>query len=187
MRPETRHKLDEVLLRFDRIVAKTSGEPSETEAMQEHFRTLCTKTIEPLMRTFGEVLESYGHSVRIYGRPLSVGSGGFAQDAEVAMEVSLRRGRPEAARKQDEGYRISFDFETAEHKILTCLTDATGTCRRSQYDLHPIDGVTEDLIEAELLEMIELIFDQEEANAASRRASAPDASVGSSPGLAVHS
>lgn len=166
MRPQTRHKLDETMLRFNRLLAKAAGEPSETEAMQERFRILCIETIEPLMRSVGEILESYGHSVRIYGRPMSVGSGGFSQAAEMIMQVSPHGAGPEADQATE--YRISFSLDSMGHKILASLTDANGTSPRPQHDMHPLEGVTDVLIEAELLEMVVLIFDQEEERLASR-------------------
>jgi hypothetical protein len=187
MRPQTRHKLDEIMLRYDRLLDKAADQPSEPETMQERFRILCTETIEPMMRVFGEVLESYGHSVRIYGRPMSVGSGGFSQSAEMIMQVSPRRVRSEAAVKEDEGYRISFAFATPQNKILACLANANGACTAPQHDLHPLEGVTDALIEAELLEMVGRIFDEEEAGIARHHSSAPRASVALHPAMRLHS
>lgn len=117
------------------------------------------------MRSVGEIIESYGHSVRIYGRPMSVGSGGFSQAAEMIMQVSPHGAGPEADQATEQRiteYRISFAFDSMGHKILASLTDANGTSPRPQHDMHPLEGATDVLIEAELLEMVLLIFDQQE-------------------------
>lgn len=171
MKLQTQRRLNKLMLRFDEIRAQ--DEPSETQHLQERFHTLSADTIEPLMRTFGEILESHGHGVRIYGRPMSVGSGGFSQDAETAMHV-FPKSRETAGVAATGEYKISFTYATAEHKILVRVTDGIGTSSSSRHNLHPMDGVTDELIEAELIEMVEHVFRaQEAALAAGRSADAP--------------
>ena len=108
------------------------------------------------MTAFGEVLEAHGHHCRVYDKPMSVTTpGNLTQNAEIIMHILPKEGAvPPATRK---GYRLSFLLAQEHGKLLARMTHGRWeeSCSSCPHDLHPLEGVTPELIEAELLEMMQ--------------------------------
>jgi hypothetical protein len=58
------------------------------------------------------------------------------------------------------GYQLSFMLEQEHGKLLARMTHGRWqeSCSSCPHDLHPLEGVTPELIEAELLEMMQHVF-----------------------------
>ena len=111
------------------------------------------------MAAFGEVLEAHGHHCRVYDKPVSVTTpGNLTQNAEIIMYILPKAGAvPPATHK---GYRLSFLLAQEHRKLLARMTHGRWeeSCSSCPHDLHPLEGVTPELIEAELLEMMQHVF-----------------------------
>ena len=111
------------------------------------------------MTAFGEVLEAHGHHCRVYDKPISVTTpGNLTQNAEIIMHILPKEGAvPPATRK---GYQLSFMLAQEHRKLLARMTHGRWeeSCSSCPHDLHPLEGVTPELIEAELLEMMQHVF-----------------------------
>ncbi|TVR95809.1 MAG: hypothetical protein EA406_13215 [Rhodospirillales bacterium] len=145
-----------MLTHYDHILSKREGGPTDLELLNARFRDLSMNVVEPLMQSFAEVLQAHGHEVKVFGRQMSVSPGGFAQNAETVMEVRPRQLGDNAP----EGFRIAFQLHTDCRKVLAQVTDydSEHTHYVRPHDIHPLDGVTPELVEAELLEMVAYVF-----------------------------
>src|SRR5512132_1088023 len=77
---------------------------------------------------------------------------------EIIMHVLPKEGGvPPQTRK---GYRLSFLLAQDHRKFLAQMTHGRweDSCSSCPHDLHPLEGVTPELIEAELLEMMQHVF-----------------------------
>ena len=159
MRECTGSYLNDVMVRYDRAVGKRVTGPTDDEAAQQMFDHLRDEVIRPLMATFGEVLEAHGHHCRVYDKPISVTTpGNLTQNAELIMHILPKEAAvPPATRK---GYQLSFMLAQEHRKLLVQMTHGRWeeSCSSCPYDLHPLQGVTPELIEAELLEMMQHVF-----------------------------
>jgi hypothetical protein len=159
MRESTGSYLNDMMLHYDRAVAKRQAGPTDDEAAQQTFDHLRNEVIRPLMAAFGEVLEAHGHHCRVYDKPMSVTTpGNLTQNAEIIMHVLPKEGDvPPPTRK---GYRLSFLLAQDHRKLLARMTHGRWeeSCSSCPHDLHPLEGVTPGLIEAELLEMMQHVF-----------------------------
>ena len=151
--------LNDVMVRYDQAVAKRARGPTDDEAAQQTFDHLRDEVIRPLMTAFGEVLEAHGHHCRVYDKPTSVTTpGNLTQNAEIVMHILPKEAAvPPATRK---GYQLSFMLAQEHRKLLARMTHGRWeeSCSSCPHDLHPLQGVTAELIEAELLEMMQHVF-----------------------------
>ena len=84
--------------------------------------------------------------------------GNLTQNAEIVMHILPKEGAvPPATRK---GYHLSFMLEQEHGKLLARMMHGRWqeSCSSCPHDLHPLEGVTPELIEAELLEMMQHVF-----------------------------
>ena len=111
------------------------------------------------MTAFGEVLEAHGHHCRIYDKPISVTApGNLTQNAEIIMHILPKESAvPPATCK---GYQLSFKLAQEHGKLLVRMKHGRWEepCSSCPHDLHPLEGVTPELIEAEFLEMMKHVF-----------------------------
>lgn len=159
MRHETRTKLDEVIVTYQKTVDDSFQGPGEVERIQKHFQALCNDVIRPAMEEFSQVLRDHGHTVRIYGHQRLVDQGGHSSNAELSMHVSPQVSGASADNVSGE-FVVSFSFDSAQQKMLA--RTAAGAAPNSyshSFDQHPIEGVTKELVEQELLEMLRHGFD----------------------------
>src|SRR5512134_3020927 len=159
MRECTGSSLNDVMVSYDQAVAEQAREPTNEEAAQQAFDHLRNELIRPLMTAFREVLEAHGHHCRIYDKSISVTTpGNLTQNAEIIMHILPKEGAvPPATHK---GYRLSFLLAQEHRKLLVQMTHGRWeeSCSSCPHDLHPLEGVTPELIEAELLEMMQHVF-----------------------------
>lgn len=160
MRYETRNQLDEVIANYEKVVDKSSQTHGEEDRSAKHFRSLCNEVIRPAMEEFSHVLQEHGHKVRIFGHERSVELGGQSSNAEIAMHVGPKGGDAftEASRGE---FDVIFKFDPARDKMLTHVTQGSkphGEAR--SFNQHPIEGVTIELVEQELLEMVRYGLDR---------------------------
>lgn len=156
MQSTTRTMLEQMLAHYDHTISKNEGGPSDVELMNARFRDLSMTVVEPMMQAFAEVLQAHGHETRVFGREMSVSPGGFAQHAETVMEIRPRRFGDNAS----DGFRIAFQMHTDCRKVLAQVTDCGSehTHYVRPHDIHPLEGVTPEMVEAELLEMVGYVF-----------------------------
>jgi hypothetical protein len=151
--------LNDVMVGYDQAVAERAQEPTDEETAQQKFDQLREAVIRPLMRAFGEVLEAHGHHCRVYDKPISVTTpGNLTQYAEIIMHILPKEGAvPPVTRN---GYQLSFLLAQEHRKLLARMTHGRWeeSCSSCPHDLHPLEGVTAELIEAELLEMMQHVF-----------------------------
>ncbi len=159
MKHEIRTQLDEMMVAYDRTIERAHDSPGEAERVRQNFNALCREIIRPAMQAYSEVLEAHGHGVRIYGHDMSVDDGGHSRGAELMMHV-VPRDRMAAGGDAPGAFVMTFSMDTANHRVLARVTNpADGACGYSNpYDVHPVDGVTAELVENELLEMIRYGF-----------------------------
>src|SRR5512147_31784 len=151
MRECTGSCLNEVMVRYDRAVAKRARGPTDEETAQQVFDQLRDEVIRPLMTACGEVLEAHGHHCRVYDKPISVTTpGNLTQNAEIIMHILPKEGAVPPATHKD--YRLSFLLAQEHRKLLARMTHGRWeeSCSSCPHDLHPLEGVTPELIEAEL-------------------------------------
>jgi len=148
-----------MMVLYDRAGAGRQAGPTDDKAPQRTFEHLRDKVIRPLMTAFGEVLEAHGHHCRVYSRGISVTTpGNLLQNAEVVMHI-LPKEDAALPTMTHKAYRLSFIL--AQHaKLLARMTHGRWeeSCSSCPHDLHPLQGVTPELIEAELLEMMQHVF-----------------------------
>jgi hypothetical protein len=148
------------MVHYDRAVAKREARPTVEEVAQQMFDHVRDEVIRPLMTAFGEVLEAHGHHCRIYDKSMSVSTpGNVTQSPEIIMYVLPKAaGEPSPARSN--AYRISFLLAQQHGKLLARMAHERGneSCSSCPHDLHPLEGVVPELIEAELLEMMQHVF-----------------------------
>jgi hypothetical protein len=177
--------LNDVMVGYDQAVAERAQGPTDEEAAQRKFDQLRDQVIRPLMTAFVEVLEAHGHRCRIYDKPTSVTTpGNLTQNAEIIMHILPKEGAvPLATRK---GYQISFVLAQEHRKLLARMTHGRWeeSCSSCPHDLHPLEGVTPELIEAELLEMMQHVFADARSSVDIGRAPRPAATREKSPYLA---
>lgn len=162
MRETTQTCLRDIMVIHARAVAQQAGGPTKEQAAQQMFDQLRDDVIRPLMKEFAEALETHGHVCRVYGKPMSVTTpGNVTQNAEIVMTIVPKVGdeAPEVARRE---YQISFVLAPEEQKIRAIMTHGPRSepCSTCPHDFHPLEGVTPELIEAELLEMMRHVFAQ---------------------------
>jgi hypothetical protein len=159
MRESIGASLNDVMVGYDEAVAGQAPESTNEETAQQQFDQLRDAVIRPLMRAFGELLEAHGHHYRVYDKPISVTTpGNLTQNAEIIMHILPKEGAvPAPARK---GYQLSFLLAQEHRKLLARMTHGRWeeSCSSCPHDLHPLEGVTPELIEAELLEMMRHVF-----------------------------
>jgi hypothetical protein len=159
MRERIGASLNDVMVGYDQAVAGRAQQSTDEETAQQKFDQLRDAVIRPLMRAFGEVLEAHGHHCRVYDKPVSVTTpGNLTQNAEIIMHILPKEGAvPAPARK---GYRLSFLLAEEHQKLSARMTHGRWeeSCSSCPHDLHPLEGVTAELIEAELLEMMQHVF-----------------------------
>jgi hypothetical protein len=163
MRQTTECLLNELMVRYDRARAqRTRGAPREDGA-EEAFDRLCDGVIRPAMAQFAQVLETHGHRCRIYKKPMSVTTpGNLTQGAQIMMQIlpkSLSE-PPGTGPGAGGGCQISFVLAPEPAKVRAQLSHGASAelCSMCPHDLHPVAGVTQELIEAELLEMVQHVF-----------------------------
>ncbi len=161
MKAETRAKLDELIVDCEKALDKPLlQEGEETEQVLRHFRTLCNDIIQPTMEAFSQVLSEHGHKAWIYNPEASVAQSGHSQNAELLMYVNPKIGTVPTDTSHGE-FLVSFSFDTVENKMLARVTEGLnlpyGYSR--PFNLHPVGGVTTELVEQELFEMIRYGFD----------------------------
>jgi hypothetical protein len=155
----TGSSLNDVMVGYDQAVAERAQGPTDEEAAQRKFDQLRDEVIRPLMTAFGEVLEAHGHHCRVYDKPTSVTTlGNLTQDAEIIMHILPKESAVSPATHK--GYQLSFMLAQEHRKLLARMTHGRWeeSCSSCPYDLHPLEGVTPELIEAELLEMMQHVF-----------------------------
>ena len=160
MRKTTQSRLHDMMTVYARTIAQQAGGPTKEQSAQQKFDQLRDDIIRPLMNEFAEALEMYGHVGRVYGRPMSVSTpGNVTQNAQVVMNILPKTAdeAPEAARQE---YQISFVLAPEKQKIQANMTHGPQhqSCSSCPNDFHPLEGVTAELIEAELLEMMRHVF-----------------------------
>jgi hypothetical protein len=140
MRDSTGTYLNDMMVRYDRAVAKPGSTDEETA--QQTFDQLRNEAIRPLMTAFGEALEAHGHHCRVYDKPTSVTTpGNLMQNAEIIMHILPKEGAvPLMTRK---GYQLSFMLAQEHQKLLARMEESCSSC---PHDLHPLKGVTPELI-----------------------------------------
>ena len=159
MHKSTESCLNDILVNYDQAIGMEEAGPTEEEAAQQKFDRLRDVVIHPLMREFGEVLEAHGHHCRVYDKPISVTTpGNLTQSAEIIMHILPKAGV--LAPATGKGYRLSFTLTQEHRKLLAQMAHGRGEhpCSSCPHDLHPLEGVTPGLIEAELLEMMQHVF-----------------------------
>jgi hypothetical protein len=157
MRDSTGTYLNDMMFRYDRAVAKPG--PTDEETAQQTFDHLRDEVIRPLMAAFGEVLEAHGHHCRVYNKPTSVTTpGNLTQNAEIIMHILPKEGAVAPATRK--GYQLSFMLAQEHRKLSARMAHGRWqeSCSSCPHDLHPLEGVTPELIEAELLEMMQHVF-----------------------------
>jgi hypothetical protein len=157
MRDSTGTYLNDMMFRYDRAVAKPG--PTDEETAQQTFDHLRDEVIRPLMAAFGEVLEAHGHHCRVYNKPRSVTTpGNLTQNAEIIMHILPKEGAVAPATRK--GYQLSFMLAQEHRKLSARMAHGRWqeSCSSCPHDLHPLEGVTPELIEAELLEMMQHVF-----------------------------
>jgi hypothetical protein len=159
MRECTGSFLNDVMVGYDQAVAERAQEPTDEETAQQKFDRLRDAVIRPLMSAFGEVLQGHGHHCRIYDKPISVTTpGNLTQNAVIIMHILPKAvAVPPPMRK---GYQLSFTLATEHGKLSAGMTHGRWeeSCSSCPHDFHPLEGVTPELIEAELLEMMQHVF-----------------------------
>jgi hypothetical protein len=159
MRQTTGCHLNELMVRYDQAAAKRTRGPTREDVAEEAFDRLCDGVIRPAMAQFAQFLESGGHRCRIYSKPMSVTTpGNLTQGAQIVMQVLPKSvSEPPAA---GDGCQISFVLALEQAKVLAQMSHGASAepCSMCPHDLHPLAGVTEELIEAELLEMVQHVF-----------------------------
>lgn len=159
MRESIGTSLNDMMLVYDRAVAGRQAAPTGHEAALQMFEHLRDTVIRPVMTAFGEVLEAHGHHCRVYDRGISVTTpGNLARDAEVVMHILPKEDA--ALQMTHKGYQLSFTVAQGRAKLLARMTHGRWeeACSSCPHDLHPLLGVTHELIEAELLEMMQHVF-----------------------------
>lgn len=160
MRKTTQLCLQDMMTVYARAVAQQAGGPTKEQSAQWMFDQLRDDIIRPLMNEFAEALETYGHVSRVYGKPMSVSTpGNVTQNAEVVMNI-LPKTEGEAPEVSRQEYQISFVLAPEKQKIQATMTHGpqNQSCSTCPNDFHPLEGVTAELIEAELLEMMQHVF-----------------------------
>lgn len=160
MRECTGSYLNDVMVGYDQAVAKRARGPTDEETAQQKFDQLRDEVIRPLMTAFGGVLDAHGHRWRVYGKAMSVTTpGNLTQNPEIVMYV-LPKTEDEPASARGDGYQISFILAPEQRKMLARMSHgpSAGPCSACPHDLHPLNGVTSELIEAEILEMMQHVF-----------------------------
>lgn len=155
MKNDTRYQLDELMLTHERSLTRTHEDEGALERSHEAFLALRDKVIRPALDAFATVLGDHGHRVRIYGHDIAVDAGGHSRNPELFMHVTPK-GAAEGA-----GFVICFSFDLLTHKMLGRVTPASQSdCGHARpFDLHPLEGVTAELVEQELLEMLRYGFE----------------------------
>jgi hypothetical protein len=154
MRYETRNQLDEVIADYVKALDRSSQAPGEEDRSAKHFRPLCNEVIRPAMEEFSHVLQEHGHKVRIFGHERTVELGGRSCNAEISMRVSPKGGDTFKDASHSE-FDAVFKFDPAQDKMLTLVTQgSTPQGELRSFNQHPIEGVTIELVEQELLEMV---------------------------------
>ena len=121
MRESTGSCLNDMMVHYDRAVAKREAGPTDDEAAQRKFDQLRDEAIRPLMTAFSEVLEARGHHCRVYDKPMSVTTpGNLTQNAEIIMHVLPKEGAVPPATRQ--GYQLSFLLAQEHRKLLARMT-----------------------------------------------------------------
>lgn len=158
MKDEMQAELDDVMMNYARSLGK--GDHGDVDGFEEHCHVLCREAILPAMEKFAHKLNAHGHAVRIYGREMSVEANGNSRNAEVMMYVTPQ-GAQSGIKPSGGEFIIRFSFDPATHKMLAQLSEgADRACSYSRpFDLHPIEGVTPELVEQELLEMVRYGFE----------------------------
>lgn len=159
MRQTTGCQLNELMARYDQTAAKRTRGPTREDVTEQAFDRLCDGVIRPAMAQFAEVLETRGHRCRIYSKPMSVTTpGNLTQGAQIVMQV-LPKSDSEPSTASD-GCQISFVLALEHAKVLAQMSHGTSaeSCSMCPHDLHPLAGVSQELIEAELLEMVQHVF-----------------------------
>lgn len=160
MKYETRSKLDELIIVYDKEIESLQG-PGEPERYQQDLVSLCNHVIRPAMEEFSQVLREHGHRVHVSFHERTVEQGGHSRNAEIAMHVTPKsRGVEGNVFRGD--FVASFNFDTVPHKMMACVSGgATMPHEYSHtFDRHPIEGVTSELVEQELLEMLHYGFER---------------------------
>lgn len=159
MRQTTGCHLNELMVRYDQAATQRTRGPRRENGAEEAFDRLCDAVIRPAMVQFAEVLETRGHRCRIYSKPMSVTTpGNLTQGAQIVMQILPKSvSEPSAA---GDGCQISFVLALEHAKVLAQMSHGASAdpCSRCPHDLHPLAGVTQELIEAELLEMVQHVF-----------------------------
>jgi hypothetical protein len=160
MKYETRNQLDEVITDYAKALDRSSQAPGEEDRSATHFRSLCNAVIWPAMEEFSHVLQEHGHKVRISGHERTVDLGGHSCDAEISMRVSPKGAMPLQTPPLGD-FDVVFKFDPAQEKMLTHVTQGSATHGELRaFNQHPIEGVTIELVEQELLEMVRYGLDR---------------------------
>ena len=158
MRQTTGCLLNELMARYDQAAAQRTRGATRADVAEEAFDRLCDGVIRPAMAEFAEVLETRGHRCRIYSKPMSVTTpGNLTQGAQIAMQILPKSlSEPPAGG----GCQISFVLALEHAKVRAQMSHAASAepCSMCPHNLHPVAGVTQELIEAELLEMVRHVF-----------------------------
>ena len=159
MRQTTGCHLNELMVCYDQTAATRTRGSRREDVAEEAFDRLCDGVIRPAMAQFAEVLETRGHRCRIYSKPMSVTTpGNLTQGAQIVMQILPKSlSEPPAA---GGGCQISFVLALGHAKVLAQMSHGASAqpCSMCPHDLHPLAGVTQELIEAELLEMVQHVF-----------------------------
>lgn len=163
MRQTTECHLNELMVRYDQAAAQRTRGATREDVAEEAFDRLCDEVIRPAMAQFAEALESHGHRCRIYSKPMSVTTpGNLTQGAQIVMQFlpkSLSE-PPGTEPGAGGGCQISFILALEHAKVRAQMSHggSAAPCSMCPHDLHPMAGVTRELIEAELLEMVQHVF-----------------------------
>jgi hypothetical protein len=151
--------LNELMVRYDQAAATRTHGPMREDVTDQAFDRLCDGVIRPAMAQFAEVLETRGHRCRINSKPMSVTTpGNLMQGAQIVMQI-LPKSDSEPSMASDD-CQISFVLALEHAKVLAQMSHGTSAkpCSMCPHDLHPLAGVSQELIEAELLEMVQHVF-----------------------------
>ena len=166
MNESTRAKLTDLLSAYDKAVTRPRPNGSETEANQAGFQTLCRDVIWPVMENFKQALHEFGHQVHVDEQSSSVDDRGITQGAGVFMRITPKL-EEAAAEEGTQSAVIAFVYQAPEQKIMARVTITEGPrphYARPYYsrphDYHPVAGVTIELVEAEMLEMLRYVLDR---------------------------
>ena len=179
MRESTRTKLSDLLSAYDKAVTRPRPNESDTEAQQTGFQALCREVIWPVMEGFKQALQTYGHQVHVDEQQSSVDDRGITQEAGVFMRITPKL-EADATVDETQSAVISFVYQAPEQKIMARVSIAEGAPPHSArpyysrpHDYHPVAGVTSELVEAEMLEMLHYVLDRTSAADGSLPLSAP--------------